>query len=138
MRKTAKPIVAVEIGRFLRFGVTGVINTGVDFGVFFILAHLLGVSIYVSQFLAYSTATINSYIINRRWTFGRKGPFAGGEFARFVAVNVCSLGLSLILLRLFHGHLHMQKMTAKVITACFTIPVNFLGSRLWAFGPRTE
>ncbi|HHY11314.1 MAG TPA: GtrA family protein [Firmicutes bacterium] len=133
MRKAGKRISVEELQRFARFSMTGVTNTVVDFGVFFVLAHLVGVSVYVSQFIAYSTATVNSYFINRNWTFRQKGRFTGGEFARFVIVNTCSLGLSLLCLRFFYGYLHLPKMIAKAVTACFTLPVNYFGSRLWVF-----
>lgn len=133
MRETLRGINVDELKRFARFCVTGITNTAVDFGVFFVLAHLVGANVYASQFVAYSTATVNSYLINRKWTFQQEGLFKGREFARFVIVNSCSLGLSLICLRLFYGYLHLPKMVAKVLTAGFTTPVNYLGSRLWAF-----
>lgn len=122
-----------ELGKFARFGLTGAVNTAVDFGIFFILDNVLGVSVYASQFISYSAATVNSYVINKRWTFRERGSYTGAEFTRFIVVNVCSLGVSLLCLRLFHDSMHLQKMVAKVIAACFTIPINFLGSRFWVF-----
>ncbi|HHY44335.1 MAG TPA: GtrA family protein [Firmicutes bacterium] len=122
-----------EAGRFVRFGITGALNTAVDFGLFYVLAHVLGVNVYLSQFLSYSAATVNSYIINKRWTFRQKDPYTEAEFARFVAVNVASLSASLLCLRVLHGSLRLQKMVAKLLTACVTVPINYLGSRFWVF-----
>ncbi len=122
-----------ELLRLFRFGATGVLNTAVDYGTFFVLAQLCGVNIYLSQFLSYSIATLNSYFVNKKWTFQREGMFATREFVKFLAVNLVSLGASLLLMYLLHDLLGIHKMLAKVLTAFVTIPINFLGNRFWVF-----
>ena len=73
MIKKIKSFLTIEeLKKFIKFGTVGVLNTMVDWGVFFLLASLLSVNGYFSQFMAYVVATANSYILNRTWTFKSK------------------------------------------------------------------
>ena len=122
-----------ELIKIIKFGLVGVSNTAVDFFVFWALTQWCGVNVYVAQTVAYSTATINSFILNSNWTFksGRKYSFP--EFRKFVLVNLASLGTSLLLMHLFNGIMGWDKMVAKVGIAFFTFAINYFGNRLWTF-----
>jgi putative flippase GtrA len=56
--------------RMARFGLVGVLNTGLDFLVFVLLFYGLGWSLLVANSLGYLTGLANSYLLNSRWTFG--------------------------------------------------------------------
>ncbi len=126
-----KPLNWEEIGRFVRFGITGAMNTLVDFSTFFIFSGILGA--YLAQVAAYTLATLNSYFVNRKWTFRKDGAFEKQEFRKFLVVNFFSLTLSLLCLKLFYGFLNLPRLTSKILASGFTLPVNYLGSRLWVF-----
>ena len=104
-----------ELKRALKFAVTGVGNTVVDFVVFTVLAVWLGANVPFSQFCGYSAGMLNSYLINRSWTFQTKDR------------------LSMVLIQAGIAYLGMSKLVAKLFTTAFTIVVNFLISRLWVF-----
>ncbi len=127
-----------ELSRLARFCTTGVTNTVVDLAVFFSLVRFLEVSVYVAQFLAYCAATLNSYTVNRKWTFRSKSRFGGGELIRFVVLNSCSLGLGLLVLHLLYGRFEFPRIVAKVYTVAFTVPINYLGSHFWVFRKAVE
>lgn len=55
--------------RFVRFCITGGLNTLVDFIVFFLAHRSLKWPLIPSQVISYSAGILNSYCINRRWTF---------------------------------------------------------------------
>ena len=64
--------------RFVRFCITGGLNTLVDFIVFFLLTGSLNWPVISSQVISYSAGILNSYCINRRWT-SRPGTGSSGR-----------------------------------------------------------
>lgn len=122
-----------EMKKIIKFGCVGVINTAVDFLVFFSLTTFLHLNVYSSQFCSYIIATFNSYFLNRTFTFKSKDEFVGAELLRFILVNLTSLLLSLGLMYIFNDILQMDKMICKILITPFTFAVNYLGNRLWVF-----
>lgn len=106
-------------------------NTLVDYGVFLVLSYL-SVDVYLSQVVSYSCGMLNSYVINRSWTFGSQKRFFSMQMLRFIVVNLSLLLLSLGVLwlgtRLGYGKL-ISKLGATVVT----LAVGFVVNRLWVF-----
>ena len=121
-----------EFRRFLKFGITGVGNTLVDFFVFTVLSYI-GVSPYLSQVVSYAAGMLNSYAVNRKWTFGSKDAFFGPQMRRFLLVNLSLLALSLLVLRIAMGVFGIGRLPAKLCTTAFTVIFGFLLNRLWVF-----
>jgi putative flippase GtrA len=128
--------------QFIKFGLVGVMNTAVDFLVFALLTWV-GVQYLVAQVFSYSAGTVNSYVVNKLWTFGGKtasgteNPKAGrvdkGEFTRFVLVNIGTLLLSIALLYVLKTSLGLHPLIAKIGVTAVTVVVNYIGSKLWVF-----
>lgn len=127
--------------KFLRFGITGGINTLVDFFVYSVVLYY-GAGIYFAQVAGYSLGTLNSYCINRRWTFQSEKRFFSSELFKFVAANVVTLLLSLVMLQLLtnivpqticFGDKDISKLVIKIPLVAFTVLVNFVLSRFWVF-----
>lgn len=66
--------------QFVRFATVGIINTGLDFILFNLLIWLTGIYkggwLGLLNFIAFSLATINSYFLNKFWTFKNPAPFS--------------------------------------------------------------
>jgi putative flippase GtrA len=60
-----------ELLPLIRFGMVGLVNTGVDYILFMLLAWG-GVPVMVAQIISYSCGTVNSYILNSQWTFRKR------------------------------------------------------------------
>lgn len=123
-----------DFKKFLKFGLTGGINTVIDFVVYTVLLSAFGVNLYAAQAAGYACGTLNSYIINRSWTFQSKSKFLSRELAKFVVVNLITLGISLALMygmQLFFPG--MNKIILKLPVVAVTIVVNFVLSKLWVF-----
>lgn len=162
---------------FLKFSLVGVANTLVDFTVYTVL-YLLGVPYRIAQVFSYAAGTLNSYILNKKWTFARASgasaakpaasssmsssvsssmsssvspsvspsvPFSvsssGGtrkrtdwaQALKFLAVNLVSLGVSIVLLGFLKERLGLNALVAKVLVTAVTTLLNFVGSKLWVF-----
>ena len=57
-----------DIVRFIKFGMVGVLNTLVNWVIFFIL-ETCGVYYILANIISYSLSTIHSYLWNTLWVF---------------------------------------------------------------------
>lgn len=88
--------------------------------------------------MAYLAGVVNSYILNRRWTFGKTDRANALEAGKFLIVNGCSLLVSFILIFVLYDTGHLNLWVAKGLATTGGIIVNFLGSRLWVFAREGE
>lgn len=119
----------------IRFGVVGVINTGVDFGIFTLYNAALGGDPLTGQVLGYCSGFANSFIMNKLWTFENKKSEIGThiQLLKFAAINLLSLGLSLLGIYVLNKSLGLNKYYAKVAVTILTQIVNYFGYKLWVF-----
>lgn len=125
-----------EPKHIIKFGCVGCSNTIIDFGMFSILNSLFGFNYVISQVISYSSGTLNSYILNKFWTFNdtKTSKKTTKEIVQFVVVNSASLGVSLIGLSILMKDRSMNSFFAKIISMVLAQVVNFLGYRFWVFG----
>ena len=153
-----KMMLAFDLKKFLKFGLIGILNTIVDFAVFYIMdcwvirdgptLTLLGISIiagpYLSNAVSYLAANIHSFFWNRLWTFQKKGRISGGELLRYIATSagyllISSAGLAvsirILSLPLFSTVIPEEwiNLVAKIPTFCATIFYNYLMNKFWVF-----
>lgn len=153
-----KMMLAFDLKKFLKFGLIGILNTIVDFAVFYIMdcwvirdgptLTLLGISIiagpYLSNAVSYLAANIHSFFWNRLWTFQKKGRISGGELLRYIATSagyllISSAGLAvsirILSLPLFSTVIPEEwiNLVAKIPTFCVTIFYNYLMNKFWVF-----
>ena len=127
-----------ELKSLLRFGVVGCSNTLVDFGVFTILRAILDIYYLWCQVIGYSAGVLNSFIFNKIWTFESKTSRfqTSMQFGRFIFVNLVSLGVSLLGLRLLSGYWQVNVYLSKVVVTILAQIVNYSGYRFWVFSER--
>lgn len=123
-----------ELLKAAKFAIVGVANTLIDYGIFALLAQVFSIDVYLAQVISYSCGILNSYIWNRSWTFQSENRFFGPTLVRFLALNLCMLGISTLVLALFLGF-GFSKLTAKACTVAVTMVIGFLANRLWVFRP---
>lgn len=121
------------IVQLVKYNIVGVINTLVDFLVYQLLTYL-GMKYAIAQCISYSCGILNSYFFNSRWTFKRDSGRSKKEFIYFVAVNLVSMGLSVLLLKVCYDILHIDSnLISKAIVTPIVMLVNFFGSKLFVF-----
>lgn len=141
MNKTLKKFIAhidkiVNIKRFFKFGITGILNTIVDFLTYTACIEILKVTPELSQICAYTVATINSYIINKNWTFRKSKEstkYNKTEILKFALINTISMVLSALGIYLFYNKLGINEYLAKIPVACITILINYFGNKIFVF-----
>jgi putative flippase GtrA len=115
-----------------KFALVGGLNTGVDFAVFMGLLYGLGWPIGWSQAIAYGCGTLNSYLINRSWTFRAQGRAKGSEILKFVLLNAGSFVAATGVLLLLQQAGWLPPV-AKAVSVAASLAVNYAGSRFWVF-----
>lgn len=119
--------------RFVRFAVTGGLNTLVDFVVFFLLSGVWHWHEVPAQILSYSAGILNSYCINRRWTFQTRNRFFSREMLWFIGVNLFVLGVSVASLWLLTVYTGFGILVRKILTTLLTMVLGFVLNRLLVF-----
>lgn len=119
--------------QLVRFNLVGVLNTAVDFSLFFLLSRF-SMPYLLAQICSYSCGIANSYVCNKYWTFGVTGSNPG-EMVKFATLNLLALALSVLLVFLCHSLLQMRLVPAKIVATLLTMLISFFGNRLWVFKP---
>ena len=147
-----------DLKRFIKFGLIGVLNTLVDFVVFYLLDKfviqdgptvvLLGATIvsgpYISNAISYVVANIHSFIWNKFWTFQKKEPLTRREVGRYVVTSCGFLIISSIGLSIFMSFFKLPAfaavipaglipLAAKIPNTCVTMFYNYLMNKFWVF-----
>ena len=147
-----------DLKKFIKFGLIGVLNTLVDFAVFYVMDRwviregptlvLLGMTVvagpYLSNAIAYVVANVHSFVWNKLWTFERRDRVTGGEAARYLATSAGYVLISTVSLAVCIRILSLPviaplvpqgwtNLLAKLPTACVTIFYNYLMNKFWVF-----
>jgi putative flippase GtrA len=120
--------------RPIRFAVVGVTNTIVDVGVFAILIAGTAVSPIIANVAGYLTGLVNSYFLNRNWTFWDARTFGWRrQLVRFASVNITALGLSTFVVWTLTPVL--GPLPAKLVSVAISFAFNYALSRTLVFRP---
>jgi putative flippase GtrA len=120
-----------SLGEFIKFALVGLLNTGVDVAIFFLLTWA-GSPYVAAQVVSYSCGAANSYLLNKIWTFRSSG-LSYAEVVRFTVVNLVSLGISILVLTLLHDTFGLELAASKGGATVCALVANFLGNKLWVF-----
>ncbi len=84
--------------QMLRFALAGGLNTLVDLlilnGLLWLFPTNSSSTLLAFNSLAYSIGAINSFLLNKYWTFGQKQRTTRAELARFTLVTMCGIAWS--------------------------------------------
>ena len=121
----------IDLKKFTKFGITGLINTGVDWAVFAVLYEIIGIEARFAQVIAHAVAIVNSYIINKNWTFKNNKSYKKSEMLKFLIVQGTSLLVGYAGMSALGGYLNPY--LCKVIIAFVTIIINYFGNKIFVF-----
>lgn len=133
MEKIKKIIKKIFDFQVIKFGLVGLVNTAVDFAVFVLLTKAVDLNSTISHAISYSCGVLNSYFLNRKWTFKQKSKSHPMEFFKFLLVNLVSLGLSTLVLNYLEIEAGISVYVAKLGATLCSMLVNFIGSKLVVF-----
>jgi putative flippase GtrA len=121
--------------QLIRFGMVGGVGFVVNLVVYTLAVHAIGVDYRVASVVAWLVAVVNNFVLNRHWTFDARHDRAHAQAVRFLAVSLVAEGFSLLLLTLLVGS-GMDKVAAQALAVGGSMPLNFIGNKLWSFRVR--
>ena len=138
MKSVESAIDFIFYGKFKhisRFSIVGVLNTLVDFLMFTISHSLLGIGYVLSQAIGYSCGIINSFIINKKWTF--KDTFSNKksykQLLQFIVINVITLLITMVSMNYLVTSFNINVYVAKIAVTLLAQVINFFGYKIWVF-----
>jgi putative flippase GtrA len=84
---------------------------------------------------SFLVAVTNNYIWNRLWTFRAERGGVAYQGMRFLIVSTVALVANLAVLHVLVSA-GLGELVAQAIAIVLVTPVNFVGNKLWSFGPR--
>ncbi|MCX7993292.1 MAG: GtrA family protein [Fimbriimonadales bacterium] len=167
LRRTRSKVQTLPLGvrQFLKFATVGAMNTAIDWSLAFLLTYytpiprLLGTgfvnltgvpfrpeatAVWFAKFISSGTATVNSFIWNRRWTFRVRDRRARTpQFAKFVTVNVIGMLLNstitTLLIRPFLPEPpRIAFMACQATATAIVLFWNFFANKYWTFRSTSE
>jgi putative flippase GtrA len=119
----------------VKFIIIGVLNTGVDLGLYILLTRLLfeaGEMTVLVKGISYSAGVVNSYLWNRSWTFQSEDR-SWKTFLPFVLVNLIGLGINAGTLWLGMHTAGLSEFLALILATGATFIWNFFISKFVVF-----
>jgi putative flippase GtrA len=138
-----------SLWQMLRFALVGTLNTTIDILTLNILlwrfpTHNANFLLLYSS-IAYILGALNSFGLNKYWTFKRRQMITGGEVMRFAIVNIagflCNDAIIWVTARILHPLIASNLLWAnasKLTALCGTMILSYLGMRLWVFASKPQ
>jgi putative flippase GtrA len=122
--------------QWMKFAAVGLSNTALSAAVY---AGLIGIGAQylAASALAFTLGALNSYVLNRRWTFESRARCAP-ELCRFACVQLTGLGVNLALLAALVDGAGLPRLAAQLLVFPVASLVTFALSRQWAFRVRQQ
>jgi putative flippase GtrA len=124
--------------QLVRFGLVGGLGFVINIAVYTLCVHVLVIDYHLAAVVAWVVAVANNFVLNRHWTFDAGDGRAHFQAMRFVTVSLVALGFSLLLLMAFVELAGLPKVPAQALAVAASMPLNFLGNKLWSFASEAD
>ena len=118
---------------FIKFLITGFINTFSSFGLYVLLLKL-NCNYIIAIILSYIFGIILSYLLNTFFVFKAKKEV--GNMIKFIFSYLSSLILNILVTILLVNYLKIDKIVAQLIATVICIGYNFILQSKWVFKER--
>ena len=122
--------------QFIKFGIVGLSNTIISYGVYAGLTYV-GVPYVLASVIGFVVSVLNSFFWNNRYVFKKNDGEQRNPWwtlaKTFLAYAGTGLILSNILLVLFVDKMGISKYLAPILSLVITIPLNFVINKYWSF-----
>jgi putative flippase GtrA len=120
--------------QLIKFCAVGATGYAVNLLVFSLLVLVVGAHYIPAAVCSFLVAVTNNYTWNRLWTFRDQRGHVAYQGMRFLVVSTLALGANLTVLHLLVVA-GLAEVFAQAIAIVLVTPVNFVGNKLWSFGP---
>jgi len=128
--------------RLTHFTIVGGVGFLVDGSVLTLLSQYYGFDIYLARLVSFSSATMATWVLNRKIVFRREvdsdRPISA-EYARYLFVQTTGGGVNLLvftILIMVAPSLNSHPIIPLAVGAIFGLVVNFTGVRYWVYSKK--
>ena len=119
-----------------KFCVVGATGYAVNLAVYAFLLDVVGFHYLSAAVGSFLVAVTNNYLWNRLWTFRAQRGAVAYQGMRFFVVSTAALLANLAVLEVLVT-IGLGEFVSQAIAIVLVTPVNFVGNKLWSFGPRS-
>ncbi|MCL1843034.1 MAG: GtrA family protein [Defluviitaleaceae bacterium] len=123
---------AAFIKQFFKFGVVGLSNTAVFLGSYYALLYL-GMFYVLANIMGFALSVLNAFFWSRRFVFTESDKSPGRQLLKVYSSYGFTFLLSLGTLMIMVEVLGVSEVIAPLINMCYTVPLNFILNKFWAF-----
>jgi putative flippase GtrA len=120
------------IRQAVKYGIVGIANTLITLSVIWVMMKVLGYSPVASNITGYAAGLLNSFILNKRWTFRSSDTWTGSAIRFGLVFGVC-YALQLGLLLYLGRYLSIDPYYNQIIAMIFYTAINFLMNKYFTF-----
>lgn len=121
------------IRQMIKYGLVGVINTLITAVIIFVMMNGFGISLKISNAVGYIAGFINSFILNKLWTFKQNELSAYRQFIRFGAVFAVCYFIQLGFVVLMVDEIGIEKNIATLIGMVIYTLIGFILNKIFTF-----
>lgn len=123
----------LDLKKLLKFALTGLLNTAIDFAAYTLCLEVFKLDVKVAQPVGQCVAIVNSYLVNKNWTFRNREKYTIAEILKFLLVNGGSVAINTLGVHILHDIVGINEYLCKAPIAFVTIIINYFGNRLFVF-----
>ncbi len=121
------------IKQFIKFGIIGVINTGITLVIYYIFVFINEDLYIVGNTVGFTVTVINAFVLNSRFVFkGSEQKLVSGAMVKTFICYGTTFFISTGLLYLLVQHLSVSEFLAPILNLAVTAPLNFILIKFWA------
>lgn len=125
-------IIQSHYKRFSKFTIVGVVNTAIDFSIFYALYDIYDVNFLIAHISAFFIALINSFFFNALWTFKNlKRSQLAKQVLSFFIIGL--IGLTLSTSSIYLASIYTNIYIAKILAMVVSLVWNYSGSWFFVF-----
>lgn len=121
--------------QFVRFGLIGVVNTGVHALVLAAMVELAGCGVVLANAAAFMMSNIFSYFMNAAITFRTPPRFA--SYLKFFAASLVALGSTMLISGVM-AHLGFHYLQGFLVVIVLVPAISYLAIKIWVFSGKQQ
>ncbi len=119
--------------RFIKFSILGLINTALNFALFYLFFKRLQINYSISQTLSFLFVNVVTYAANKNWTYRNKSSNYFQQFMLYLTGRGLSLLLGLLFTFVFVEAFGGNPLWAQLYVTVLYVVLNFLWSEIFVF-----
>jgi putative flippase GtrA len=119
--------------QFIKFCLVGVVNTAIDFAIFYLLTRIAGIYFLLANFISVLAAMTFSFVFNKYWTFKNFNPGIKKQYLQFALVNLVYFILNNGIIWLGVTILGLGDLWSKLLATLIGLGWSFGANKIWTF-----